>query len=277
MRSNRSSQPTDTKLDYAALLKSAVTEPGKVAACYSAFWNYSLGNQLLALEQCASRSIKPGPVNTFNGWRRLGRFVKKGEKAIVLCMPVTVKKVVKPADADAGQSQPEETATFTRFLFKPHWFVLPQTDGQEYTPPPTPGFDFGRALKALKIDRMDFTMLDGNCQGYASKRTVAVSPVAANPERTLLHEMAHVVLGHTSETAMSDSGERTARDIRELEAEAAAMICCAALGIDGIEESRGYIQSWFHSQSVPEASARRIFRSVDEIMKAGREVDADDD
>lgn len=274
MNCNKLSHSNDTALDYAALLQSAVTEPGKVATCYSAFWNYSLGNQMLALEQCASRGIKPGPIATFVGWQRLGRFVKKGQKAIVLCMPVTMKKPVKCATVDATeQNHSEKTVTFTRFLFKPNWFVLAQTDGDTYAPPPIPGFEFDRALKALNIERIDFSIMDGNCQGYAEKRSVAVSPVAAHPDRTLLHEVAHIVLGHTGEGAMSDHGEQAPHDIRELEAEAASMLCCAALGIRGIEESRGYIQSWFHSKSVPEQSARRIFQAADSILKAGRGED----
>jgi hypothetical protein len=41
-------------------------------------------------------------------------------------------------------------------------------------------------------------MTDGNCQGYARQRTIAVSPLAELPEKTRFHELAHVVLGHTS-------------------------------------------------------------------------------
>lgn len=48
---------------------------------------------------------------------------------------------------------------------------------------------------------------------------VAVSPVAAQPEKTLFHELAHVVLGHTVEAELTDD-ERTPRTIRELQAKA---------------------------------------------------------
>ena len=51
-----------------------------------------IGNQLLALFQCAARRLDPGPINTFLGWIDCGRHVKKGEKAITLCIPVTVKR-----------------------------------------------------------------------------------------------------------------------------------------------------------------------------------------
>jgi hypothetical protein len=51
------------------------------------------------------------------------------------------------------------------------------------------------ALSALAIDRTPFTMLDGNVQGYANQRTVAINPVAEQPVSTLFHELAHVVFG----------------------------------------------------------------------------------
>ena len=114
-------------------------------------------------------------------------------------------------------------------------------------------------------------MLDGNVQGYAKQRTVSINPVAEQPESSLFHELAHVVLGHTSEGSLnSDSTDRTPRDIRELEAECVALLCCESLGLPGAAESRGYIQSWFKGNEVPERSAQRIFHAADEILKAGR-------
>ncbi len=254
--------------NFAELLQSAVSEPGKVSDCYRAFWNYSLGNQLMALFQCSARGITPGPIATFMGWKDKARFVRKGEKAITLCMPVTGKRSATVHNDETGQDEPTEIG-YTRFVWRANWFVMSQTDGEEYKPE-VPGFDFAQALTALEIERAEFAHTDGNCQGYAVKRSVAVSPVAAHAERTLLHEIAHVVLGHTGEVELNDMGERTPKDIRELEAEATAMLCCAALGLGGVDESRGYIQSWYRGSEVPEASAKRIFSAVDSILKAGR-------
>lgn len=259
---------TNSTPNFEQLLAEAIMTPGKVSDCYRAFWNYSLMNQMAALQQCESRGIAPGPIATFMGWKDKARFVKKGEKALVLCMPVTGKKTVERHNDETGQDETAEVK-YNRFVWRANWFVLSQTDGAEYVPE-APGFDFAAALNALEIERVSFEHLDGNCQGYATARKVAVSPIAAHPERTLLHEIAHVVLGHTTEATMNDSGERTPKDIRELEAEATAMLCCAALGLGGVDESRGYIQSWYRGQAVPEASAKRIFSAVDAILKAGR-------
>jgi antirestriction protein ArdC len=83
---------------FAELLGSAVTDPGTLSATYRQFHSYSFGNQLLAWSQCLARGLQPGPMATYPRWRELGRQVRKGEKAITLCQPVTVKR--KPAEGD---------------------------------------------------------------------------------------------------------------------------------------------------------------------------------
>ena len=77
---------------FAHLLQTAVHEPGIISRAYQQFHSYSLGNQLLAMAQCAERGIPPGPLATFPRWKELGRHVKRGEKALTLCMPLTLKR-----------------------------------------------------------------------------------------------------------------------------------------------------------------------------------------
>jgi antirestriction protein ArdC len=254
-------------VSWAALLDEAVKKPGFIHEAYSRFHNYSLGNQLLALFQCITRGIRPGPLATFPKWKELGRLVKKGEKALTLCMPLTCKrtKTVKKEDC----TDQEEEFSFTHFTYKAHWFVLSQTEGAECQPPVIPEWNEERALAALDVQRVPFEDLDGNTQGYAKRgRKIAVSPIAALPVKTLFHEVGHVMLGHADEGDLSDT-ERTPRDIREMEAEAVSLLCCESLGLPGAEYSRGYIQSWGQGQTFTERSAQRIFRAADQILRAG--------
>ncbi len=251
--------------NFTILLQDAVNKPGSIMQAYSAFHNYSLGNQLLALFECHARGIEPGPINTFPAWKDLGRHVKQGERAITLCMPVTVKR--KETD-DNGE---ERDATFTTFVYKPRWFVLAQTEGQDIEVPTIPAWDSDKALSALDVQRKEFNILDGNCQGYAQKRSIAINPVAQLPHKTLFHEIAHVILGHTSEADFSDS-EQTPKSLREVEAETVALLCCEALDLDGAEFCRGYIQEWLKrdgATAIPERSAQKILRAADQILKAG--------
>jgi hypothetical protein len=164
---------------------------------------------------------------------------------------------------------------FTSFTHKARWFAVSQTIGDEFTAPRLPEWEAERALAALDIERIAFTDTDGNCQGYARKRQIAINPVAQLPHKTLFHETAHVILGHTSEADFTDT-ERTSKNLREVEAEAVALLCCEALNLEGADYCRGYIQNWlcpaigYNGDAIPEKSAQKIFRAADQILRAGR-------
>src|SRR5215510_4242680 len=160
-------KPTERheEIQFRQLLDEAVTKPGTLMRAYSLFWNYSLGNQILAHIQANRRGIPLGPIASFNRWKELGRHVKRGEKAIELCMPVTRKRTVTEQVEDGSNVETE--ITFKRFVFRRNWFMLSQTDGAEFTMPVIPAWDRARALQTLKVEEIAFDMLNGNCQGYA--------------------------------------------------------------------------------------------------------------
>jgi hypothetical protein len=145
-------------------------------------------------------------------------------------MPVLPFK--RPAQTDDAQDETAEPQTCHAFRFRAYWFVLAQTEGEETYIPPIPGFDIDAALRALNITRTSFDEMNGNIQGFANGREIAVNPLAALPHKTTFHEIAHIVLAHTTSEKLVDS-EHTARNIREVEAESVALICCETLGLDG--------------------------------------------
>ena len=255
---------------WSALLVEAVNKPGLIMKAYSNFHSYSLGNQLLALVQCQMRGLQPGPINTFPKWQELGRHVKRGERALMLCMPITCKRRDERTDEEANGE-----GTFTSFVYRARWVVLTQTEGEALQPQMIPEWDAKRALGALAIDQIPFDSTDGNCQGFARKRQIAINPVAQLPHKTLFHELAHVVIGHTTEADFADT-EKTPRNLREVEAEAVALLCCESLELEGADYCRGYLQNWlyqgvgFDARAIPEKSAQKIFRVADQILRAGR-------
>ena len=252
---------------FAELLQHAVNEPGNLSQAYQQFHTYSLGNQLLAWAQCADRGLQPGPMATYPRWKALGRQVKKGEKALTLCMPITVKR--KPAEVIHEPTTDEPGEVMTCFVHKARWFVLSQTDGEPLPEAETPDWDAARALEALTVQEIPFDHVDGNCLGFARDRVIAINPINPLPHKTRFHELAHVLLSHTVEGLQADS-ETTPRTLRECEAEAVALLCCAALALPGIDEARGYIQHWWgQGHEIPESSARRILKVADQILKAG--------
>lgn len=250
---------------FADLLREVVSRPGIISEAYRAFHAYSLGNQILAATQLMERDLPIAPIASFNTWKSKGRMVRKGQKAIRLFMPVTLRR----QDRDEATGI-EQELQFQSFMLRPNWFSLDQTEGEIFTQEvKSPEWDSELAMAAFCINEIPFEILDGNCQGYATQSRISINPLAALPHKTRFHEMAHVILGHTAETSMQDD-ERTPRNLREVEAESVAYILCSLLDLPGQEEARGYVQAWLGDEPIAEKTARRIFSAADKLLKAGQ-------
>jgi hypothetical protein len=190
---------------------------------------------------------------------------------------VTYKKGVtgKAAPETTEGSEENHAETQQRFVFRNYWFVLAQTEGETHYEQPIPGFDLDTALQMLGITRTPFDEINGNVQGFAHQREIAISPIAELPVKTTFHETAHVILGHTTSQRLVDL-EHTDRSTREVEAESVALICCESLGLPGAEAARGYIQHWLQGEKeIPDQSAARIFNAAKTILKAGSSKEED--
>jgi len=250
---------------FTDLLREVVEKPGVLSSAYSMFHNYSFGNMMAAVWQLADRNQPLGPIASFNRWKELGRHVKKGAKALVLCMPVTARGIKTNEDGT------QEEYSFNRFIWKKNWFVLQDTEGADFVNEVvTPKWDAALALETLGVTTEQFSYIDGNCQGYAQAKTIAINPVAQYPHKTRFHELAHIVLGHTSEGEKMVDNDFTPRDVREVEDESTAYILLNLLDLPGKEESRGYVQHWLGDADISEKSAQRIYSAADKIFKAGQ-------
>lgn len=250
---------------FSQILATALTEPGRINAAYSVFHRFSLGNMMLAAEQLISRGMELSPIASFGTWKDRGRMVQKGQKAISLFMPITLKKT----DTDTGEEH-----TFAKFIMRPNWFSLDQTEGADYMPEvKIPSWDADAALAALDIEEVHFSDLRGNVQGYATGRKIGLNPLALFKNKTRFHELAHIVLGHTLENEMAD-GDLTPRNLMEVEAEGVAYLLTTLLDLLGQAESRAYIQGWLNADSIPEKSAQRIFSAANKILAAGQPTPA---
>ncbi len=252
---------------WSTLLQDATTKPGHMATCYRVFHRYSLGNVMLAAWQCADRGLSLGPIGTYNKWLDEGRQVRKGEKSIILCIPIKAKRQIEDPDTGEIKTIPVTIG----FTYRKGWFVLSQTDGDDVPVEDVPDWDLDAAMTKLNITRCEFDYPDGNAQGFARERSVALNPVAQHPMRTMLHEIAHIMLGHTDTKDLC----KMPITIAELEAEAVAYLIADTFGLDGASESRGYIQHWFgKGKDVPEESAQRIFKVAQQILDAGKDASA---
>ena len=138
--------------------------------------------------QCHTRGLEPGPMATYPKWKELSRHVRKGEKALTLCMPITIKRKAEPTNVDA------EEGVYTRFVYKSRWFVLSQTEGEPLPEPELPNWDSARALEVLSVQEIPFDHVDGNCLGLARDRSIAINPINPLPHTAPLTDGSSVGL-----------------------------------------------------------------------------------
>lgn len=257
--------------DWYELLEQAVKEPGNLAEAHKFFHQYSLANRWLASTQLRAMGLPLTPINTFKGWLGVNRVVMKGQKAsISLIMPVPVKANKKGDDGEV-----ERKVVFTRFMLRRYWFAMSQTDGEDFKPEDVKRGDWNlaSALDFLELKEVSFEFAgvgDTTREGWAGSNAFAVSPLAAHQEFARLRELARILLGHTSATpakAVPDDPE-----MREVEAEAAAYLCAATLGFDGLESSRARLQRHLAGGAcmrIPDRQAHRAFSAADKLLNAG--------
>ena len=109
----------------------------------------------------------------------------------------------------------------------------------------------------------------------ARGKDIAINPFAVHPNKTLMHELGHVVLGHTTPDMLEQYEQH--RGIFEFQAEAMAHLTMNELGQltdEMATHSRCYIQDWLRGERPPDKAIRDVFTATDKILKAGRLVTA---
>jgi hypothetical protein len=252
------------KLPWDKLLEEALTAPGNLTGVYDRFHDYSITNMMLFLMQ----GIRE-PVASFSRWKSLGRHVLQGARAKEVIVPLLVKE---PAPEDEPlEEKRERVARLIGFKVVRAVFALSDTAGAELPPIQLPGWDTQTALDKLSVRQVPFESTNGNVQGYSQGVEIAINPVAVHPEKTLMHELGHVVLGHTLPHAFDDY--QAHRGMKEFQAEATSYLVLNELGRlddEAAAHSRGYIKHWLKDQTPPDTAIRQVFTAADRILKAGR-------
>ena len=203
----------------------------------SSFHSYSFNNQLLIMTQAPDATRVAG----FNAWKKLDRFVKKGEKGIRILAPMIGK--VKDVDESielAAEGEPQKRVYGFRMVSV---FDVSQTDGK---PLPDIGQIKGepgdhlpklRELIVSKGISLEYEKLNGP-EGVSKGGTIIIDTELdpANEFSVLAHELAHELLHR------GDRRESTTKTQRETEAEAVAFVVSQAFGVDTSARSNDYIQ-----------------------------------
>ncbi|MGO9458461.1 MAG: ArdC-like ssDNA-binding domain-containing protein [Acidimicrobiales bacterium] len=225
------------------------------------FTTYSFGNVMLIADQCPQATRVAG----FRAWQRMGRTVRRGERAIWILAPVVGRN-----KGDDGEPSQRVVRGFRHVPV----FDVSQTEGEDL---PTvcsrlEGDDphgvyegLVAAAASLGFAVEDASLppgVNGDCSHDLRRIRVEAANRPAQRVKTLAHEMAHAVL-HAD---FSD------RPLAELEAESTAYVVCQAVGLETGDYSFGYVATWAGGGDAAvagiRASGERIQLAADRVLAA---------
>lgn len=225
------------------------------------FHNYSFRNCLLIAIQSPEATLVAG----YKRWQGLGRFVKKGEKGIMILAPIVRRRKEEDSDADTEDSKPQERLFGFRAT---HVFDVSQTEGQDVPEFSRIAGDPGEKLLLLaelvreRGIELSYAANLGGADGRSEggKITIREGMEPAQEFAVLAHELAHELLHRT------ERRKETTRQVRELEAEAVAFVVSKAAGLNAATRSSDYIQLYSGDKEMLIASLDHIQRVAAEII-----------
>ncbi|WP_392342557.1 ArdC-like ssDNA-binding domain-containing protein (plasmid) [Leifsonia sp. P73] len=244
-----------------------------------AFHAYSLNNLLLILSQMPEASQVAG----FRKWQSLGRQVRKGEKAIRIFGYSTKKITAEDENGDEVEKRVARFPILSVFDIGQTDLVDGAQDAGTLTAQLTGADDFGivDALSTYLVEEgwtVQLRPIQGPKNGYTDpEEMVVVVDADLSPEhmaKTLIHETAHVVLGHTEDLA--EYVEH--RGLMETEAESVAYVVAGLIGFDTSAYSVGYIAGWSDADTdLIKSTAARVLRAAHQIAGILDPADEGDD
>lgn len=227
------------------------------------FRRYSVNNQLLISLQRPDATHVAG----FNRWKELRRYVKAGEKGILIIAPMVLRK---RADDSEGEAMDEKGAESVLRYKAVHVFDVSQTDGRPLPElhrvggNPKGHIERLKELVAARGIRLEYTHDLGGAEGISCGGIIKLRPGLPPGEEfsVLTHELGHELLHRDG------ANVQTTRTVRETEAEAVAFVVCQATGLDTNTAAADYIQLYDGTKETLLASLERIRRTAVEILDA---------
>lgn len=218
----------------------------------SSFYNYSYNNIILIMMQRPNATFVAG----YAAWRKMNRYVKKGEKGIgILCPCIRKEEAFKEPD-DANVYNDREAEKEVRKVVSGfrvgYVFDLSQTDGDDsMLPVLVTGLQsnteqeqaiYEALLKYVssqyQVEEVSGTASKGSYNIDTHVITVRSDLPYQQKLKSLLHELSHAL-------DFSMNPDLTIpRNKRELIAESCAFVVCLRLGIDTSSYSFSYLKSW---------------------------------
>ena len=229
-------------------------------AAMARFRRYSWGNVILIAWQRPNATHVTG----FHAWHKLGRFVKKGEKGILILAPIIRRKAENTAEAEADESS---GAIGFRAAYV---FDISQTDGQ---PLPEIGSvngdpcEYRERLAKFVAEQgiaLEYSENIAPARGMSEGGKITLLPdqSPADEFATLSHEVAHELM-HRDERRSS-----TSKRVRETEAEAVAFVVCSAIGLETGSAAQDYIGLYGGDAKLLSDSLECVQRTATQILNS---------
>jgi len=260
MKSEQIKQITNKAIEQliAALNEGRSETLTQYLAAIGRFHRYSLRNVMLIASQKPTATHVAG----FQTWHKLGRFVKKGEKGILILAPIVRAK---------SQSVEETDESSTAVGFRAAYvFDISQTGGQGLPEIGNVNGDpreFRDRLGKFVSDQgilLEYSQDIAPARGTSAGGKITLLPDQAPAEEfaTLAHEVAHELM-HRDERRAS-----TSKQSRETEAEAVAFVVCQAIGLETGSAAQDYIQLYEGDAKLLTASLEHIQQTATQILHA---------
>lgn len=229
-------------------------------AAMARFHRYSWHNVMFIASQKPTATHVAG----FHAWHKLGRFVKKGEKGILILAPMIRRK-----QENNNETESDESSTTVGFRAA-YVFDISQTDGQEL---PEIGSVNGdpceyRERLATFVAKQGITLeysqdiAPARGTSAGGKITLLPGQSASEEFATLAHEVAHEMM-HRDERRSS-----TSKRVRETEAEAVAFVVCSAIGLETGTAAQDYIGLYGGDAKLLNESLEYVQRASTQILSA---------
>lgn len=227
-------------------------------------YQYSILNQIRAKGSYNFNTGKDGEIfASYKSWQKVGRYVRKGEKAKAFMLrPINHKKLV-----EIKKDGEEIYKCWTTYI-PMKVFDVQQTDGE----PLQNNADLmqGKSkysyydIKNKFSKKYDIGEFIGHQKkGWTNGEVIRVSNIISDNEMiaTLIHELAHCECNHFKRTE--------AKEIMELEAEVVSFIVTTMLGLEN-EKAVQYILNWNGEENSKKEVSKRannLINVADSIYK----------
>src|SRR5579872_6085871 len=233
------------------------------------FHNYSFGNIMLIARQRPMATRVAG-IRT---WNSLGRFIKRGEKGILILAPMVGRRAQRrdeiSTEIETSNAAEERKAEQELYGFRAVYvFDVEQTEGKEL-PSLT---DVRGDVTGFRERLIEYVESQGITLSYSEKiapakglssgKRITLLPGMQPAEEfsTLVHELAHEMLHRTERRTL------TTKQVRETEAEAVAFVVCQSIGLETGTASEDYIRLWNGSAKLLQESLEVVRRTASVIL-----------